>query len=72
MNLLTHHPLVKKVVCAELLPERRKSIEDMYGIKTYGSYDEIAEKEPELTVWRYLLNVISMALRLLCCDTVGG
>ena len=48
MDLWTNHPLIDKVVCAEFLPERRKSVEEKYGIKTYESYDEMIEKEPDL------------------------
>lgn len=43
------HPNVNKVVGAEMLEERRKNIEEKYGIKVYSSYEEMLETEPELT-----------------------
>lgn len=49
LDLWIEHPYVEKVVGAEIIPERREHIAKTYGIKMYESYDEMLEKEPELT-----------------------
>ena len=48
MDIWMKHPLIEKVVGAEFLDERRKEAEDLYGIKTYKTYEEMLEFEPEL------------------------
>lgn len=48
LELWINHPLVNKVVGAEIIPERRTHISDTYGIKMYENYDEMLEKEPDL------------------------
>jgi predicted dehydrogenase len=49
LDIWLNHPLVERVVGAEMIPDRRRHIEETYGICMYESYDELLEKEPELT-----------------------
>jgi predicted dehydrogenase len=49
LDLWLKHPNVKKVVGAEILEDRRNQIKEKYGIKMYSSYDEMLEKEEDLT-----------------------
>ena len=44
IEIFMAHPDVEEVVGAEINPERRKFVEDKYGIKMYASYDEMLEK----------------------------
>lgn len=45
LSIWLMHPGVDKVVGCELIEERRKFIEENYGITMYSSYDEMLEKE---------------------------
>lgn len=48
LDLWLNHPLVDKVVGAEIIDERREHIANTYGIKMYKSYDEMLEGEPKI------------------------
>lgn len=49
LKLWLKHPNVFKVVGAEMLEERRNKISEEYGVKMYSSFDEMLEKETDLT-----------------------
>lgn len=48
LDIWLNHPLVEKVVGAEMVCQRREHIAQTYGIKMYETYDELLEKEPDL------------------------
>jgi len=48
LDIWLNHPLVEKVVGAEMIPERRAHIRETYGIQMYETYDELLEKEPDI------------------------
>lgn len=48
LDIWLNHPLVEKVVGAEMVCQRREHISQTYGIKMYETYDELLEKEPDL------------------------
>ena len=49
LDIWLNHPLVERVVGAEMIPQRRQRIAETYGITVYESYDELLEKEPAIT-----------------------
>lgn len=42
------HPYVHRVVGAEIIPERREHIANIFGIPMYESYEQMMEREPNL------------------------
>ena len=48
LDLWLNHPLVDKVVGADMIAERRAHIVKHYGITMYETYDELLEKEPDI------------------------
>ena len=48
LDIWLNHPMVEKVVGAEIIEERRNHIADTYGIKMYASYDEMLKEEADL------------------------
>jgi len=48
LDIWLNHPLVERVVGAEMDTERRNHISQTYGIQMYESYDELLEKEPDI------------------------
>ena len=41
LDIWLNHPLVERVVGAEMIPQRRQRIAETYGITVYESYDEL-------------------------------
>ena len=48
LDIWLNHPLVEKVVGADMIRARREQITKTYGITMYETYDELLEKEPDI------------------------
>ena len=48
LDLWLNHPLIERVVGAEMIAERREHISKTYGIKLYESYDELLAMESDI------------------------
>ena len=48
LEIFMNHPYVDLVVGAEINPERRRFVEEKYGIKMYESFDEMLDKNGEI------------------------